>query len=423
MNPASISNWLRTILFLPPESSTVARSIDHLHMFVITTTMIGSAAVGLMGVAFLIRYRHRGEDLAQARPPETQTPTPARVEWAIALGLFSLFFAWWVIGFRQYVRVRVAPEETYDVYVTAKQWMWKFAYTDGNHSISRLYVPAGRPVKLIMTSRDVIHSFFVPDFRLKQDAVPGRYTTLWFEVPSPGVHQILCAEYCGNSHSMMRAELIALDGEDFARWLERGSDSAETPPPNDAVPSVPNALGPSKKTSLTRLGELVAAQQGCLRCHTLDGTPHIGPTWAGLYLAKVPLQGGSTVVADEAYLTESMMDPLARQHAGFTTVMPTYLGRLRPAEVGALVALIKSLREVRGQEPVGLGFPPPGVTQPAGAIGQPAQPALPLLQRVPRAIDEPPASSQGLPPPGATVVPPPRGTVEVGPDGVGGDER
>ena len=418
MNQGTITNWLRTALFLPPESSTVAQGIDHLHMFVIITTMIGSTGIALLALWYMIRNHHRGEDLSLGRSPETQRQTPPRVEWGIAFGLFTLFISFWVIGFMQYVRIRVAPEDTYDIYVTAKQWMWKFSYADGNHTISRLYVPAGRPVKLIMTSRDVIHSFFVPDFRLKQDVVPGRYTTLWFEVPKPGTHQVLCAEYCGTNHSTMRAEVIALDGADFARWLSQNREHTETPPPYREEPAVSLQLGPSEPMSLVRLGEEVAAQQGCLRCHTLDGTPHIGPTWAGLYMARVPLKGGGEVVADEAYLTESMMDPLARVHAGYATVMPSYLGRLRPAETGALLALIKSLQHVRGQEPSQLGFARTGVTPPAGMMGQPpGQPAQPALQEVPFAPAQPQPESQGLPPPGAPVMPPLTGTVEVGPNG------
>jgi cytochrome c oxidase subunit 2 len=232
MNSATISNWLRTMLFPPPESSSVAQSIDHLHMFVIITTMIGSAFVGLMGLVFVVRYRHRGENLAAGRPPETQATTPAWVEWGIALGLFGLFFAWWVIGFRQYVRVRVAPEDTYDIYVTGKQWMWKFGYADGHHTISELYVPAGRPVKLILTSRDVIHSFFVPDFRLKQDAVPGRYTTLWFTVPEPGRHDIFCAEYCGTT-------------------TRRCVRSSSRSPPRSSRAGLPAATRPPRRPSRT----------------------------------------------------------------------------------------------------------------------------------------------------------------------------
>jgi cytochrome c oxidase subunit 2 len=246
---------------------------------------------------------------------------------------------------------------------------------------------------------------------------------MWFTVNAPGTHEVLCAEYCGANHSTMRAELFALDDADFARWLHQGDTSTESAAPYREIPQVATQLGPSRPMSLVRLGQEVAAQQGCLRCHTLDGSPHIGPTWAGLYGAKIALEGGGEAVADDAYLTESMMDPLARRHAGFQTVMPSYLGRLRPAEVAALLALIKSLRDVRGQDVRELSLPPPDVTAPAGAIGLPPQPSLPLVQPKPRAPDEPLPAAQGLPPPGAQPWPPMRGRVDVGPDGVGGDEK
>jgi cytochrome c oxidase subunit 2 len=394
----------------------VAASIDHLHYFVIITTMVGSAFVGFLAVYFAIKY-HRAPG-AKGLPRETPLESPPALEWGIAGGLFALFITFWVIGYMQYVRIRLPPPDTYDIYVTAKQWMWKFSYTDGQHSISTLYVPAGRPVKLIMTSRDVIHSFFVPDFRLKQDVIPGRYTTLWFEVKEPGRHQILCAEYCGTNHSTMRGEVIALSPEDYSRWLGQDQSHPTTALPFYEEPSVPGELGPSQPESLIRLGEQVAAQEGCLRCHTLDGTPHIGPTWAGLFGARVPLQGGGSVLADEAYLTESMMDPNARIHAGYQSVMPAYLGRLRPAETAALVELIRSLRNVRGQEPAQAGplFSP--ATPPAGAMGQPrSQPEQPLLAPVPQPPAQPAPPSQGLPPPGAPVLPPLQKPVEVGPSG------
>src|SRR5262249_20360715 len=130
------------------------------------------------------------------------------------------FLSWWVIGSRLFVRMRVPPSDTLDVYVIAKQWMWKFAYPNGGRSIAEAYVPAHRPIKLIMTSRDVIHSFFVPEFRIKQDVIPGRYTTAWFEATEPGTYQILCAEYCGTSHSTMRGEVVVLEPSDYERWLE-----------------------------------------------------------------------------------------------------------------------------------------------------------------------------------------------------------
>jgi cytochrome c oxidase subunit 2 len=370
-----MNEWLRTVLFLPPQASTIAPSIDHLHYFVILTTMGGATFIALLAFYFIVRYR-------RVREPQPEEPptTPGWMEGIIVGGLFSLFIAWWLIGFMQYVRLRVPPAKTYDIYVTAKQWMWKFGYADGRHTVAELYVPTGRAVKLLMTSRDVIHSLYVPDFRLKQDVIPGRYTTLWFEVKEPGRHDIFCAEYCGTNHSMMRAQVIALEPADFERWLASAPDAVaeESPAPFRQLPAIVETLGPSKPTSLARLGEQVAAQEGCLRCHTLDGAPHIGPTWAGVYHAEVPLEGGAMAIADDAYLTESMMDPRAKIRRGFKAVMPSYLGRLRPAEVAAILELIKSIKDT----------PPP---------------AAPF--------------SQGLPPPNVPALPPMEGEVTVGPEG------
>jgi cytochrome c oxidase subunit 2 len=384
--PYAINDWIRTVLFLPEQASSVAQSIDHLHYFVIITTMGGATGIAVMAGYYILRYRRRS-GYGEAPPPEVPTRTPGWLEGLIVGGLFSLFFAWWVIGFMQYLKLRVAPEDTYDVYVTAKQWMWTFSYPEGARTMSELYVPAGRPVKLIMTSRDVIHSFYVPDFRVKEDVIPGRYTTLWFTVLKAGRHRVFCAEYCGTNHSTMRAEVIALDPEDFSRWVERGAEVTGLPGPSSAEPSVVGELGPSAPMSLPRLGELVAAQKGCLRCHTLDGSPHVGPSWAGLYHKVVALEDGGHVIADEGYLTESMMDPNAKVVSGYKSVMPSYLGRLQPGEVGAIVQLIKSL----------------------GAPGR-------EVERGP-ALFQPPPSQQGVPPPGVTRLLPATGEVEIGPRG------
>jgi len=422
--PETVEDWLRTILFLPQQASTVASGIDRLHMVVIITTMLGATGIALMVFYYILRYRRRTPN-GSPHPREVVQPTPVVFEALMIVGLFALFFAWWEVGFTQYVNLRVAPEDTYDIYVTAKQWMWKFSYAEGNHTISELYVPAGRDVKLIMTSRDVIHSFYVPDFRIKQDVLPGRYTTLWFNAKQPGKYQILCAEYCGTNHSTMRGEVIALDPADFSKWLASGDQHAETDSPFYEEPSVPFQLGPSRKMSLERLGQAVAAQEGCLRCHTLDGTPHIGPSWAGLYLSTIPVEGGGSVLADEAFLTESMMDPNAKIHAGFKAVMPSYLGRLRPAEVGAMLQLIKALRGVRGTQPHGAQLSAPPGPPPAGAMGQPpGQPEPPpLLQAVPSQIGAASPEAQGLPPPGAPVLPQPTGTIELSPQAAPSREK
>jgi cytochrome c oxidase subunit 2 len=341
----------------------MAAEVDWLHVFVIGVTMFGAAGVTVLAGYYTIRFRQlvpselAGPGAAERR--RGATAIPLWVEASIVVGLLALFVTWWVIGFRQYVAMRAPPESTFDVYVSGKQWMWTFAYPDGRASNGVLVVPANRPVKLIMTSRDVIHSFFVPEFRLKQDVVPGRVTTLWFEATVPGRYQILCAEYCGTSHSTMRGEVLALSGPEFERYIE--GDRQGLPGPSDVEPAVlgdppgrrevgelhPDlALGPDleRGVSLAAMGEQVAGDHGCLRCHTVDGTPHLGPTWLGLFGATILLEGGTTVVVDEAYLTESMMDPMARVHAGFAPIMPSYMGLLSVPETAALVAYIKDLR-------------------------------------------------------------------------------
>ena len=432
---AAVNELFRRVLFLPPQSSTMASEIGHLHYFVIATTIAGASMVGLLALYWVLKYRVR-EGLAPRSDP---APTsPAWLELMLAGSLLGLFCLWWLIGYMQYVRLRVSPKNTLDVYVTGKQWMWKFAYPDGQSSVASLYVPTGRPIRVLLTSRDVIHSFFVPDFRIKQDALPGRYTTAWFEVPEPGTHQVLCAEFCGTGHSVMRGQVVALDPSDYARWLAAGNSDrvvgslGEDPRAPLGQVGGPSLAGPTnvegaseedfppaQLVNLVRVGTQAAAQQGCLRCHTLDGTPHIGPTWAGLYLGRVPLTTGEVVTADEAYLTESMMDPLAKVHAGYAPVMPSYHGLLSPGETAAIVELIKDLRDVPGRtEPPAertAEGPPPA----AGAIGRAPQerPALPLRQ-APGQGPMPPAVEQGLPPPGLQPNPPPVGTIEIaGPNG------
>lgn len=334
-----LGRWLRELLLLPPPASSMASDMDGLHFAVILTTLAGACVLVLVAALFCVRYRRR----RTASPSTRRTPAPTAPLWfeiGVAVGLFGLFTGFWIVGFSQYVNLSRAPAGALDVYVTGKQWMWKFAYPDGGTSLDDLYVPAGRPVRLILTSRDVIHSFFVPAFRLKQDAVPGRYTSLWFTANAPGRYPIFCAEYCGTEHSRMRGTVVALAPEQFSHALARAGQRED------------DATAP-RSAQLSREGESVAARYGCLRCHTSDGSPHIGPSFAGLYGASVPLEGGGSALADVAYLTESMMDPAVRIHAGFPPVMPSYRGMLAPPEVSALVEYIKALKE-----------PPAGVLAP-----------------------------------------------------------
>jgi cytochrome c oxidase subunit 2 len=311
---------LRALLNLPPAASTYASGVDMLHYFVIATTMLGASFVFLLALLFLIRSRQRATGELTTRAHGS-----AATELTLMGGLLTIFIVFWIIGASQYDRMMTPPPDAIPVYVTAKQWMWKFSYTDGRSSMDVLTVPVGRPIKLVMTSRDVIHSFYVPAFRMKHDVVPGRYYAAWFEATTPGTFDIRCAEYCGVSHSRMLGSVRVLSAKDYGRWLE--------------------TVTPGETHDLAAEGLAVAARRGCLSCHTIDGQPHVGPTWAGLYGASVKLEDGRTVVADDAYLTKSMMDPAEEVVAGFKPVMPTYRGVLEQPEVAALVELIASIQD------------------------------------------------------------------------------
>jgi cytochrome c oxidase subunit 2 len=334
-----VNELMRTLLHLPPQASSIARGIDTLHFAVILVTIAGAIACGTVAIRFLVRFRRR----TTAVPVTPKIVAPRWLELLVIGGVLGLFCLFWVIGFAQYRHIQSPPADAMPIYVTAKQWMWEFAYPSGPTSANVLTVPVGRPVKLVMTSRDVIHSFYVPAFRIKQDVVPGHATSAWFEAVEPGTYDVLCAEYCGTRHSFMRAQVVALPARDYERWLTASR----------APLALPGAKGDG--SGLAERGKTVAAERGCLRCHSLDGSPFIGPTWAGAFGAMRQTADGREIVIDEAYLTESMMDPQAVVAAGFQPVMPSYQGLLSPADAAAILELIRSLRDVRPASVV----PPP----------------------------------------------------------------
>jgi cytochrome c oxidase subunit 2 len=375
-----MNELLRRLLFLPRQGSTIAPHIDALHYAVILTTLGGSLLVAFVAAFFLIRYRHRLNTPIPLAPDPAQSRVARRLEITGAGLLLALFIAFWVVGFRQFVELESPPADALTIQVVAKQWMWTFAYPNGRSSKGVLYVPANRPVRLAMTSRDVIHSFFVPEFRVKKDVIPGRTTELWFQAREPGSYIVFCAEYCGEGHSTMRASVVALSDADYALALERLPPlELDIAGPVYQEPALAG-IAPRERLSLAQLGERVATERGCMRCHTSDGTPHIGPSWLGMYGALVPLADGGQIVADAAYLTESMMDPRARIHRGFLPVMPSYQGLLTAPETGAVLEYLRSL-----------------AAGPAPAAGQPAP--VPLAPsgspsiRLPSA--EPPARAGG----------------------------
>ena len=328
-------DFFRFLLGLPPAASTMANDVDILHATIITATMLISCFVFGAATWFTIRDYHK-----PARALTKSVEGSRRNEALTILVVLVAFVSWWLVGFRQYVQMSTVPADSELVYVEAKQWMWKFSYTDGRDSNNVLTVPVGEPVALMMSSRDVIHSFFVPAFRVKADVIPGRTTSVWFNATTPGRYPIYCAEYCGVSHSAMLGEVVVLSQEDYAVWKSAGGQ------PDDLV----------------ERGRSVATTRACVACHTLDGQRHIGPTWKGLYGSERVLADGRRVLADEAYLTRSMMEPNTDVVAGYPAVMPVYQGMLTAAEAGALVAFIKSLRTGTPSPTVGAGIALPDLT-------------------------------------------------------------
>ena len=335
----TINRVCQTILLLPAQASTIAAHTDALQYFELTIyTLISVVYMGAT-VYFLLRFRRRSGDDA----PEVTAP---RLVMGYAFGMFAIFSVFWYIGYVQFKTIRTAPARATDVYVTAKQWTWEFAYTQGGASVDVLYVPVHQPIRLLLTSRDVIHSFWVPAFRLKQDVVPGTYNTLWFEATTPGAYQVMCAQMCGPGHARMWAQIVVLGPNDYERW-RRGAPPEVSRASVGLAEPLANDSGPRPFETPAAMGQRAAAQFACLKCHTLDGQPHIGPSWLGLYGSQELMQDGSRVTVDEAYITESMMDPAARIVNGFQPVMPSYQGIVAPADTAAIIEFMKSLRNVQ----------------------------------------------------------------------------
>lgn len=331
------NDFARRALNLPPQASSMAQDIDNLHFFVIAVSFGVAVAIALAALLLFAKYKHRGTSMVGQ-----EVKAGIMFEVLSISGPLFFFLLWFFIGFKQYVQISNVPDDAMEVYVMGKKWMWKFAYPDGPNAIGVLRVPVGRPVKLLITSRDVIHDFYVPAFRLKKDAVPGRYTQLWFTATEPGSYEVFCAEYCGTGHSMMRAEVIAMKPDEFDQWLaaQRNASIAKQ---QDSYQS--SEEPPRTEANMVLQGQRLAGEKGCLKCHSVDGSPHIGPTWLGMYHRQEHLATGETINIDEAYMTESMMDPTAKLVAGYGPIMPTYMGKLAAPESAAIVEYIKSLRD------------------------------------------------------------------------------
>ncbi len=301
--------------WLPEAASTMAPEVDSLFNFVTVVSTI--LLVGVVAAMLWFIYRYRRQNPGE-RPAPVEESKLLEVSWiVIPTILVLLVFNW---GFKSFITQKTIPPDAYEIRVQARQWSWSFEYPNGVTS-DTMYVPANEPVKTTMTSGSVLHSFFVPAFRVKQDVLPNRYSSVWFEATKKGTFDVFCTEYCGLDHSEMDAAVKVVSRERFDQWLKQAATPKDIP--------------------LPRLGEQLYSQQGCQGCHSLDGSDMVGPTWKGLYgKTGHEMSDGSTVTADENYLRTSILQAGDKVVQGYQNVMPSYAS-LSEKEVAGLVAFIK----------------------------------------------------------------------------------
>jgi len=306
--------WLTNFALFPPEASRIAPQMDALYFFMVLVSLIGLTVVVLLITSFSILYRKRRHPVAV----QIEGSTMLEATWTIIpLGLFLVMFVWGAII---YFRIYTPPANAMNIYVVGKQWMWKAEHPGGQHEINSLHVPMGRPIQLTLISQDVFHSFSIPAFRVKREAIPGRYTTVWFEATTPGTFHLFCTQYCGTNHSAMIGDIIVQTPDDYKKWLAESTSGM----------------------SLAQNGERLFATLSCNACH--NGRPDSrGPSLANVFGSNLTLANGGTATADEAFLRQAILNPSEHVTQGYSPIMPTYQGQISEDGVIALVEYIKNL--------------------------------------------------------------------------------
>ena len=318
----------------PTAASTISNSVDALYILLLVVCGGVTLLVFLAIAVFAYKYRAKVHPVAE----QIEGSLPIEIAWSvIPLGIFMVFFVW---GASIYFAEARPPKDALEIYVVGKQWMWKIEQQNGVREINTLHVPVDRDVRLTMISQDVIHSFGLPDFRIKQDVLPGRYTTEWFRATKTGTYRITCVEYCGTQHSGMIGKVVVMQPAEYEAWLGGGG-----------------AQG-----TLAATGEQLFQQMGCAGCHLPDWKGR-GPSLQGVYGKQVLLEDGRKVLADDSYVRESILQPGAKIVAGYRPVMPSFQGILDEEQLLALVAYVKSLGT---PEPSGAGSNRPSVVPTAG---------------------------------------------------------
>ncbi|HEY6802606.1 MAG TPA: cytochrome c oxidase subunit II [Pyrinomonadaceae bacterium] len=310
--------------FVPDSASTMSWKVDAVYFYLSGVTLFFTLLISAVLIFFVIRYRRR-------TPYEIPRPIAGshKLEtlWTVIPFLISMTIFGWAA--KVYFEQSSPPQNAMEIYVVGKQWMWKVQHTTGQREINELHVPVGKKIKLIMTSEDVIHDFFVPAFRMKGDVVPGKYTMEWFEATKTGKFDFYCAEYCGMNHSGMIGSVTVMEPREFDNWLS----------------------GNTSNTSPAVAGQALYQTLGCVSCHGNTGEGGRGPALTGVYGNQTQLQGGQKVTADEAYIRESILNPQAKLVDGFGPIMPTFQGQITEDQLVQLIAYIKSLPAGSGHQP------------------------------------------------------------------------
>lgn len=340
-------------LWLPEQASTVAPEIDEAFWLVMWISIIFFAIIVAGQMWFMYAYRRRAGWVEQRTAHHNYA---LELSWSIIPSL--LIIVLFVKGFFGFLDMRTPPQNAYDITVVAQKWSWQFVYPNGVNT-NELHVPAGRPVRLVMSSQDVIHAFFVPAFRVKQDIVPGRYNYVWFNATAPGEHHLFCAEYCGKNHSEMVSKAVVHEESEFDTWLAKKKIEDLKKPP-------------------VELGAKLYKERGCAQCHLETDKRLVGPGFATTYRQPHQFEGGSSIdagQADENFIRESIMNPQAHVREGFPPTMPTYKGMLEDLELNALVSFIRSKSPGYKLTPADTQAPKleePAAGQPQGAAPSPA---------------------------------------------------
>lgn len=311
-------DWLRSLL-LPKAAATFASEVDDLFVFLVWLSLFFFVLIAGLLFYSVIKFRRRGPDDVT---PHITHHTGLEVAWTVIPTIIVIGIFFW--GFQGYMNLFVSPGDAMEVQVTGKKWLWAFEYPNGTRSINELHLPVNRPVKLVMSSEDVLHNFYVAEMRTKHDVVPGRYTELWFQPNEEGTYTTQCAFYCGKGHSQMFAKVVVEDDDKFKEWLETGGLGKDAPP--------------------EKIGELVYQNKGCNTCHSLDGSLIAGggPSWKGIWGQEHKMQDDAVIKVDENYVRESILQPQAHIVQGFQPIMPTYQGLLKDREIQGVIAFLKT---------------------------------------------------------------------------------